>query len=108
MAVGSGRESLLKVAQRMVRGFCRGVNASVANTWITLSGLDNLSDSVKMMTRKNVDDPTTPLGFQLTMATSFWLPTPPKRVFDFLRDHNTRKEVLLFTNTTLSIYMFNF
>ncbi|KAG6420462.1 hypothetical protein SASPL_116991 [Salvia splendens] len=90
--VGSGRESLLKVAERMVRGYCRGVNASVANTWTTLSGLDNLSDTVKMMTRKNVDDPTIPFGFQLTMVTSFWLPTPPKRVFDFLRDRNTRKE----------------
>ncbi|KAL1562438.1 hypothetical protein AAHA92_05016 [Salvia divinorum] len=90
--VGSGRESVLKVAERMVRGFCRGVNASVANTWTTLSGLDNLSDSVKMMTRKNVDDPTIPLGFQLTMATSFWLPVTPKRVFDFLRDRHTRKQ----------------
>ncbi|XP_057796519.1 homeobox-leucine zipper protein PROTODERMAL FACTOR 2-like [Salvia miltiorrhiza] len=87
-----GRKSMLKLAERMVARFCRGVNTSIANIWTTISGFGNSSDCVKIMTRKNVDDLSMPLGFHLNVATSFWLPIPPKRVFDFLRDHNNRKE----------------
>ncbi|KAH6775339.1 protodermal factor 2 [Perilla frutescens var. hirtella] len=87
-----GKRSLLKLAEIMVTRFCRGVNSSISNTWTTISGFGSGSDNVKIMTRKNVDDPSTPLGFQLSIATSFWLPVPPKRVFDFLRANDTRKE----------------
>uniref|UniRef100_A0A6N2MY80 HD-Zip IV C-terminal domain-containing protein n=1 Tax=Salix viminalis TaxID=40686 RepID=A0A6N2MY80_SALVM len=31
-------------------------------------------------------------------STSFWLPVPPKRVFDFLRDENTRNEWDILSN----------
>ncbi|KAL8511006.1 hypothetical protein ACS0TY_017726 [Phlomoides rotata] len=44
------------------------------------------------MTRTNVDDPSMPFGLLLSIATSFWLPIPPRRVFGFLCDNNTRKE----------------
>jgi homeobox-leucine zipper protein len=44
------------------------------------------------MTRKSVDDPGRPPGIVLNAATSFWLPVPPKRVFDFLRDESSRSE----------------
>lgn len=84
---------MLKLAERMVTRFCRGVNASTANTWTTVSG--NGSDNMKVMTRRNVDDPSMPFGVQLSIATSIWLPIPPKRVFDFLCDHNNRKEVII-------------
>ncbi|EYU26146.1 hypothetical protein ABFS82_08G107300 [Erythranthe guttata] len=90
LANEEGRKSLLKLAERMIGRFCNGVNASINNTWTTLSGIGN--DSVKVITRKNVDDPTMPFGIQLCVATSFWLPIPPKRVFNFLRNLKRRKE----------------
>ncbi|KAK6149786.1 hypothetical protein DH2020_017311 [Rehmannia glutinosa] len=85
-----GRKSMLKLAERMVMSFCTGVGASTAHTWTTLSGSG--ADDVRVMTRKSMDDPGRPPGIVLSAATSFWLPVPPKRVFDFLRDENSRSE----------------
>lgn len=88
-----GRKSMLKLAERMVMSFCTGVGASTAHTWTTLSGSG--ADDVRVMTRKSMDDPGRPPGIVLSAATSFWLPVPPKRVFDFLRDENSRSEVVI-------------
>ncbi|KAG5614062.1 hypothetical protein H5410_013886 [Solanum commersonii] len=85
-----GRKSMLKLAERLVMSFCAGVGASTAHTWTTLSGSG--ADDVRVMTRKSIDDPGRPPGIVLSAATSFWLPVPPKRVFDFLRDENSRSE----------------
>ncbi|KAK1366731.1 hypothetical protein POM88_042292 [Heracleum sosnowskyi] len=85
-----GRKSMLKLAERMVLSFCTGVGASTAHTWTTISGSG--ADDVRVMTRKSIDDPGRPPGIVLSAATSFWLPVPPKRVFDFLRDENSRSE----------------
>ncbi|KAF9670397.1 hypothetical protein SADUNF_Sadunf13G0064000 [Salix dunnii] len=49
-------------------------------------------DDVGVMTSKSVDDPGRPSGIVLSAATSSWLPVPPKGIFDFLRDENTRNE----------------
>lgn len=86
-----GRKSMLKLSERMVMSFCSGVSASTTHTWTTLSGSG--AEDVRVMTRKSVDDPGRPPGIVLNAATSFWLPVPPKRVFDFLRDENSRNEV---------------
>ncbi|KAG0482772.1 hypothetical protein HPP92_010856 [Vanilla planifolia] len=51
-----------------------------------------------VMTRKSVDDPGRPPGIVLNAATSFWLPVPPKRVFDFLRDESSRSEWDILSN----------
>ncbi|XP_075481988.1 homeobox-leucine zipper protein MERISTEM L1-like [Primulina tabacum] len=91
-----GRKSMLKLAERMVMSFCTGVGASTAHTWTTLSGSG--ADDVRVMTRKSVDDPGRPPGIVLSAATSFWLPVPPKRVFDFLRDENSRSEWDILSN----------
>ncbi|XP_019079350.2 homeobox-leucine zipper protein HDG2 isoform X2 [Vitis vinifera] len=91
-----GRKSMLKLAERMVISFCAGVSASTAHTWTTLSGSG--ADDVRVMTRKSVDDPGRPPGIVLSAATSFWLPVPPKRVFDFLRDENSRSEWDILSN----------
>ena len=82
---------MLKLAERMVTSFCAGVGASTAHAWTTLSATG--SDDVRVMTRKSMDDPGRPPGIVLSAATSFWIPVPPKRVFDFLRDENSRIEV---------------
>ncbi|KAL2640866.1 hypothetical protein AAZX31_06G283900 [Glycine max] len=91
-----GRKSMMKLAERMVISFCAGVSASTAHTWTTLSGTG--ADDVRVMTRKSVDDPGRPPGIVLSAATSFWLPVPPKRVFDFLRDENSRNEWDILSN----------
>ncbi|XP_017971480.1 PREDICTED: homeobox-leucine zipper protein HDG2 isoform X2 [Theobroma cacao] len=91
-----GRKSMLKLAERMVISFCAGVSASTAHTWTTLSGTG--ADDVRVMTRKSVDDPGRPPGIVLSAATSFWLPVSPKRVFDFLRDENSRSEWDILSN----------
>ncbi|KAJ9176918.1 hypothetical protein P3X46_012181 [Hevea brasiliensis] len=91
-----GRKSMLKLAERMVISFFAGVSASTAHTWTTLSGTG--ADDVRVMTRKSVDDPGRPPGIVLSAATSFWLPVPPKRVFDFLRDENSRSEWDILSN----------
>ncbi|CAK9146822.1 unnamed protein product [Ilex paraguariensis] len=91
-----GRKSMLKLAERMVMSFCTGVGASTAHTWTTLS--ESGSDDVRVMTRKSMDDPGRPPGIVLSAATSFWLPVPRKRVFDFLRDENSRNEWDILSN----------
>ncbi|XP_047062143.1 homeobox-leucine zipper protein ROC2-like isoform X2 [Lolium rigidum] len=91
-----GRKSMLKLAERMVASFCGGVTASVAHQWTTLSGSG--AEDVRVMTRKSVDDPGRPPGIVLNAATSFWLPVPPKRVFDFLRDESSRSEWDILSN----------
>ncbi|XP_073048096.1 homeobox-leucine zipper protein PROTODERMAL FACTOR 2-like [Primulina eburnea] len=91
-----GRKSMLKLAERMVVSFCTGVGASTAHAWTTLSGSG--ADDVRVMTRKSMDDPGRPPGIVLSAATSFWLPVSPKRVFDFLRDENSRSEWDILSN----------
>ncbi|KAG8043579.1 hypothetical protein GUJ93_ZPchr0458g22420 [Zizania palustris] len=91
-----GRKSMLKLAERMVMSFCGGVTASVAHQWTTLSGSG--AEDVRVLTRKSVDDPGRPPGIVLNAATSFWLPVPPKRVFDFLRDETSRSEWDILSN----------
>ncbi|KAK7391031.1 hypothetical protein VNO78_19323 [Psophocarpus tetragonolobus] len=82
-----GRKGLLKLAERMIVGFCNGAGASTAHAWTLLkSGLEN----IRCMTRQSKDDPSRPPGTILSAATSLWLPVPAKRVFDFLRDETFR------------------
>ncbi|KAK4711390.1 hypothetical protein R3W88_005903 [Solanum pinnatisectum] len=92
----AGRKSMLKLAERMVMSFCAGVGASTTHIWTTLSGSG--ADDVRVMTRKSIDDPGRPPGIVLSAATSFWLPVSPKRVFDFLRDENSRNEWDILSN----------
>ncbi|KAI3800309.1 hypothetical protein L1987_28396 [Smallanthus sonchifolius] len=95
--VGSKYISIL--AERMVLSFCSGVGASTAHTWTTLSGSG--PDDVRVMTRKSMDDPGRPAGIVLSAATSFWLPIPPKQVFEFLHDDNSRSEWDILSNCGL-------
>ncbi|RZC31642.1 homeobox-leucine zipper protein MERISTEM L1-like isoform X2 [Glycine soja] len=91
-----GRKSMMKLAERMVMSYCTGVGASTAHAWTTLSATG--CDDVRVMTRKSTDEPGRPPGIVLSAATSFWLPVPPKRVFHFLRDQNSRNEWDILSN----------
>lgn len=91
-----GRRSMLKLAERMTNNFCGGVSASTAHTWVTLSGSG--ADDVRVVIRKSVNDPGRPPGIVLSAATSLWLPVPPVKVFQFLRDERFRTEWDILSN----------
>ncbi|XP_031102990.1 homeobox-leucine zipper protein HDG2-like [Ipomoea triloba] len=97
IASPQSRKSILKLAERMVISFCSGVSSSTAHEWTVLSGTG--SDDVRIMIRKSVDDPGRPSGLVLSASTSLWLPTEPKRVFDFLRTEHSRSEWDILSNS---------
>ncbi|KAK9084871.1 hypothetical protein Sjap_025282 [Stephania japonica] len=94
--VGEGRKSMLKLAERMVISFGTGVSTSTSHNWSLLCGSGD--EDVRVMTRKSINDPGRPSGIVLGAALAFWLPIPPKRIFDFLRNENTRNEWDILSN----------
>jgi homeobox-leucine zipper protein len=82
---------MLKLAQRMTDNFCSGVCASTTHKWDSLR-LGNVGEDVRVMTRKNLDDPGEPSGIVLSAATSVWMPVTQQRLFDFLRDERLRSQ----------------
>ncbi|KAK7314990.1 hypothetical protein VNO77_33522 [Canavalia gladiata] len=87
----AGRRGMLKLAQRMTDHFLSGICASSAGKWEVLQG-GTLSDDMRIMARKNVDDPSEAPGIVLSASTSVWMPVSRQRVFDFLRDGRFRGE----------------
>lgn len=85
----AGRSSMLKVAERMIMSFCSGVGAAAIHPWSSLPGCAD----VRIMIRKNDDDPGRPAGIVIGASTSLWLSLPPARVFDFLRAETSRNQV---------------
>ncbi|KAJ8634740.1 hypothetical protein MRB53_009007 [Persea americana] len=81
---------MLKLAERMVTSSCTGVRASTAHSWTSVSGND--SKDVRVMMKRSSDDPGRPSGIILSASTSVWLPHPHKRVFDYLRNENSRNK----------------
>ncbi|KAF3663947.1 Homeobox-leucine zipper protein ROC2 [Capsicum annuum] len=98
LSTQESRRSMMKLAERMVNSFGSGVSASVGNHWTTLATGSGTDENVRIMTRKSVDDPGRPPGVVLSAATSFWLPVPPKMVFDYLRDESRRTEWDILSN----------
>ncbi|EOY23125.1 Homeobox-leucine zipper family protein / lipid-binding START domain-containing protein isoform 4 [Theobroma cacao] len=93
----AGRKNMLKLAQRMTYNFCAGVCASSVHKWDKLS-VGNVGEDVRVMTRKNIDDPGEPAGVVLSAATSVWMPITQQRLFDFLRDERMRSQWDILSN----------
>ncbi|XWS61129.1 hypothetical protein CRYUN_Cryun07bG0098900 [Craigia yunnanensis] len=93
----AGRKSILKLAQRMTYNFCAGVCASSVHKWDKLS-VGNVGEDVRVMTRKNINDPGEPHGVVLSAATSVWIPITQQRLFDFLRDERMRSQWDILSN----------
>ncbi|XVF50787.1 hypothetical protein PTKIN_Ptkin04bG0131400 [Pterospermum kingtungense] len=93
----AGRKSMLKLAQRMTSSFCSGVCASSVHKWDRLTVRD-VSEDVRVTTRKNIHDPGEPHGVVLSAATSVWMPVTQQRLFDFLRDERTRSQWDILSN----------
>lgn len=88
---------MVKLAQRMTANFCTGVSGSAGRRWEKLH-VGSLGDDMKVMTRKNEEDPSEPPGVVLSAATSLWLPVSSQRLFDFLRDERFRCEWDILSN----------
>lgn len=88
-----GRKSILKLADRMTRSYHAVVStASPENTWKPIPISD--AGDVLVTTSYNDDDPETPRGVSITVATTIWLPNQPKNVFEFLRNGDHRSQVI--------------
>ncbi|RDX64783.1 Homeobox-leucine zipper protein PROTODERMAL FACTOR 2, partial [Mucuna pruriens] len=89
----AGKIGLLNVASRMMRSFYDDMNASSKNRWMHVGSLVD-SQEVKIRVKDIAKDCGTgnPKGTKVFFSTFVSLPTPPKRLFDFLRVSDSRKK----------------
>ncbi|XP_059290338.1 homeobox-leucine zipper protein ANTHOCYANINLESS 2-like isoform X1 [Lycium ferocissimum] len=85
----SGRRSIAMLARRMTRNFCGGVCATFYK-WETIQ--TGTADETKLMMRKSIGDPGEPPGVVLSATRTIWLPVTHQRLFDFLRNEQTRSQ----------------
>ncbi|GLU23581.1 hypothetical protein SLE2022_395740 [Rubroshorea leprosula] len=86
----NGRISLLKLSERMRKNFFRDISASTENTWIKMTGTG--AEDVRVRTGESIPVPGRSPSTTIIFTTSIWLPTPPRKVFDFLRDEHSRNK----------------
>ncbi|KAF5731138.1 homeobox-leucine zipper protein ANTHOCYANINLESS 2 isoform X1 [Tripterygium wilfordii] len=86
-----GKKNMIRLAQRMIDNFCNAVCASSVRKWDKLR-VGDVSEDVRVLTRKSMNDPGEPAGIVLSAATSVWLPVDRQKLFDFLRDEQLRSE----------------
>lgn len=96
VATLAGRKSIMKLAQRMSRSFCRGLGDSSFNSWSKITS--KTGEEIRVATRKNLNDPGEPLGTILCAVSCVWLPIPHHTLFDFLRDESRRNEWDIMSN----------
>ncbi|CAN1743808.1 Homeobox-leucine zipper protein HDG1 [Linum perenne] len=88
----NGKNSLMKLSQKMVNSFYRGISIGLSNSnWEKLS-FTSVGEDVTIMSRKNSTDPEEAVGIVLSASTSLWLPVSRRRVFEFLMGEDTRKD----------------
>ncbi|XP_074336810.1 homeobox-leucine zipper protein PROTODERMAL FACTOR 2-like [Apium graveolens] len=96
MSSPEGRGGILKLAERMTNNFFTGITGPMGGRWTKLNW--NFGDDVSLMITRVMDDPGLNTGSCLSVSTSFVLSDSPKMVFDFLRDHRSRKEWDIYAN----------
>lgn len=87
----AGRKSVLKLAERMTKSFNRTIAASSYNTWNKVPS--KTGEDIRVSFRKNINDPSEPLGLIICAASSVWLPVSARTLFEFLRDETRRNQV---------------
>lgn len=80
---------ILHVLEDMLRGFFTDLSASSTNLWTPLQSDEDL----KIMAKRAPHYPGSPGGGTIMLSTSVAIPVPPKRVFDFLSDDESRPKV---------------
>lgn len=81
----------------MVDNFCSGICTSTLHKWDKLV-VGNISEDVKVMARKSIDDPGEPPGIVLSASTSVWMPVAQQRLFAFLQNEHLRSEWDILSN----------
>lgn len=87
-----GKKSVMHLAHRMVKTFCRTLDVSDCENFPYLTRMMN-NGEVTIIVRKNNSEQDVPQGLILSAATSFLLPHSPENVFDFLIDNKKRAKV---------------
>ncbi|CAN1248805.1 Homeobox-leucine zipper protein ANTHOCYANINLESS 2, partial [Linum perenne] len=88
----TGKNSLMKLSQKMVNNFYRGISIALSNSvWEKLSPA-SLGEDIRIMSRKNLTNPEEAMGIVLSASTSLWLPVLRRRVFEFLMREDIRKD----------------
>ncbi|CAN1849441.1 Homeobox-leucine zipper protein HDG1, partial [Linum perenne] len=88
----TGKNSLMKLSQKMVNNFYRGISIGLSNSvWEKLSPV-SLGEDIRIMSRRNLIDPEEAMGIVLSASTSLWLPASRRRVFEFLMREDIRKD----------------
>ncbi|XP_057766487.1 homeobox-leucine zipper protein PROTODERMAL FACTOR 2-like isoform X2 [Salvia miltiorrhiza] len=85
---GAARNSLLKLAERMIRHFNFNIFSNMESAWraVNLPG----ADEILIKTSFNLDDLQIPCPVVVSIATSVWLPVKQIQVFNFLRNEHNR------------------
>lgn len=86
-----GRSSLLKLVEKMIRGFFVDSSACSTNMWMPLPLHGD--GEVKIMVKDALHGSGLPGRRTIVLSTSAAIPVPPKRVFDFLSDDRARPKV---------------
>ncbi|KAJ4828788.1 hypothetical protein Tsubulata_010801 [Turnera subulata] len=90
-----GRNSILKLAHRMVKNFCASLSMTGKLDFPQLSEVNN--SGVRVQVRKSIE-PGQPGGMIVSAATSLWLPLQPQDVFNFFKDEETRAQWDILSN----------
>ncbi|KAL2331592.1 hypothetical protein Fmac_019173 [Flemingia macrophylla] len=84
----SGRASLIKLADRMMKMFCGNISSSISKQWTQIDGYSGCTD-VRVMVKNN-EDTMSLSATTVVFTTSLWLDVSPNRLFDFLRHEDSR------------------
>ncbi|XP_057452204.1 homeobox-leucine zipper protein PROTODERMAL FACTOR 2-like [Lotus japonicus] len=84
------RKTLMKLAEKIMQSYCNYVCASPPPHVWTVQTTPTGVDDVRVMTRNQIDASGALIGVVISVATSFSLPVPSKRLFDFLQNENSR------------------
>lgn len=77
------------LARRVTRNFCSGV-CSTYYKWEPIQS--GSAEESKLIMRKAIGEPGDPHGMVLSASRTLWLPVTHKRLFDFLRNEQTRSQ----------------
>ncbi|XP_047342785.1 homeobox-leucine zipper protein MERISTEM L1-like [Impatiens glandulifera] len=99
LQVVRGKASLLKLTDRMMRGYFSCLCSSSEAIWrpLPVPGGEDI-----MVTTKFNDDNDPPIGPTVVVVATIWLPKKPNIVFDFLRhgEYRNKWDLLSYNKTT--------
>ncbi|XP_057453033.1 homeobox-leucine zipper protein PROTODERMAL FACTOR 2-like [Lotus japonicus] len=86
------RKTLMKLAEKIMQSYCNYVGASPPPHVWTVQTTPAGADDVRVMTKNKTDASGALIGVVISVATSFSLPVPSKRLFEFLQNEDSRNQ----------------